>query len=149
MELFNKRSQSWIPLPHTAIGPLRTQLLPMSEQATRRAGLREHVTASLAGQLTGHTTIDTARIENAVEEQALAVGRANISRTISDLVRYAGYAIKHINRGGRRHAVYLVAPLVLSALGKSVTVADTRLSQQSSKEICLWLEHESMIRATS
>ena len=51
------------------------------------------------------------------------IGRANISRAISDLVRaglvtrhYAGYATNHQNRGGRRHAVYVVRPNVLRLL---------------------------------
>ena len=104
---------------------LCTQLFPMSEQTLRRAGLRERVIASLQGQLTGDAAADAARIDLAVEEQALAVGRANISRAISDLVRsgfvtrhYAGYATNHENRGGGRHAVYVVPPGVLSSLGK-------------------------------
>jgi predicted transcriptional regulator len=78
-------------------------------------------------QLSGDAATDAARIDLAVEEQALAVGRANISRAISDLVRsgfvtrhYAGYATNHENRGGGRHAVYVVPPAVLRALGKTL-----------------------------
>ncbi|MBP8897259.1 MAG: hypothetical protein KBG32_02170 [Sulfuritalea sp.] len=104
---------------------LCTQLLPMSEQSVRRAGLRARVTISLQHQLTGDPDADTARVDHAVEEQVLAVGRANVSRAISDLVRaglvtrhYAGYATNHENRGGGRHAVYVVRPVVLRALGK-------------------------------
>ena len=103
------------------------QLLPISEQSVRRAGLRARVTASLRDQLTGDPETDAARVDHAVEEQVLAVGRANVSRAISDLVRaglvtrhYAGYATNHENRGGGRHAVYVVPPAVLSALGKIV-----------------------------
>ena len=108
---------------------LCTQLFPMSEQVARRAGLRARVIASLQSQLTGDAGADAARIELAVEEQALAVGRANISRAISDLVRtgfvtrhYAGYATNHANRGGGRHAVYVVPPGGLRALGKSAAM---------------------------
>ena len=81
---------------------LCTQLLPMSEQSVRRAGLRARVAVSLQHQLTGDPDADTARVDHAVEEQVLAVGRANVSRAISDLVRaglvtrhYAGYATNH------------------------------------------------------
>ncbi|MGE3692390.1 MAG: hypothetical protein AB7F98_13525 [Novosphingobium sp.] len=102
---------------------LCTQLLPMSEQNGRRAALRARVSASLKDELTGDESRDAARIDQAVEEQVLAVGRANVSRAISDLARaglvtrhYAGYATNHRNRGGGRHAVYVVNPAVLKLL---------------------------------
>ena len=102
---------------------LCTQLLPLSEQNGRRAALRARVAASLENELTGDEAGDAARIDLAVEEQVLAVGRANVSRAISDLVRgglvtrhYAGYATNHRNRGGGRHAVYVVNPGVLKLL---------------------------------
>ena len=104
---------------------LCSQLLPMSAQPARRAALRARVAAGLKDELTGNTGIDAARVEAAVEEQVQAVGRANVSRAISDLVRaglmtrhYAGYATNHKNRGGGRHAVYVVKPGVLSLLRK-------------------------------
>jgi hypothetical protein len=102
---------------------LCTQLLPLSEQQRRRAALRVRVTNSIKDELTGEEARDSARIDQAVEEQVLAVGRANVSRAISDLVRanlvtrhYAGYATNHCNRGGGRHAVYVVRPEVLRLL---------------------------------
>ena len=114
---------------------LCTQLLPMSEQSVRRAGLRARVTISLQHQLTGDPDADTARVDHAVEEQVLAVGRANVSRAISDLVRaglvtrhYAGYATNHENLGGGRHAVYVVPPGVLRALGKTVATQSVAAS---------------------
>lgn len=113
---------------------LCTQLLPLSEQAARRGALRARVTASLADRLTGDPAADAARINHAVEEQVLDVGRANVSRSISDLVRaglvtrhYAGYATNHENRGGGRHAVYVVEPGVLRLLGKSAPVQGTSI----------------------
>lgn len=106
---------------------LCTQLLPMSEQCVRRAGLRARVTTSLLDRLTGDLEVDAAHIDHAVEEQVLAIGRANVSRAISDLARaglvtrhYAGYATNHENSGGGRHAVYVVPPSVIGALGKTV-----------------------------
>ncbi len=104
---------------------LSMQLMPMSEQNRRRAALRARVTAALKGELTGDAVRDALRIDAAVEEQVQAVGRANVSRAISDLVRaglmtrhYAGYATNHKNRGGGRHAVYVVKPSVLTLLHK-------------------------------
>lgn len=102
---------------------LCSQLLPMSQQPARRAALRARVAAGLKDELTGKPEIDALRIEAAVEEQVQAVGRANVSRAISDLVRaglmtrhYAGYATNHKNRGGGRHAVYVIKPAVLALL---------------------------------
>ena len=102
---------------------LCTQLLPLSEQQGRRAALRARVAASLGRELSGDEARDAAQIDQAVEEQVLAVGRANVSRAISDLARaglvtrhYAGYATNHRNRGGGRHAVYVVNPAVLKLL---------------------------------
>ena len=119
---------------------LCTQLLPLSEQSVRRAGLRARITASLQDQLTGNSEADAARVDHAVEEQVLAVGRANVSRAISDLVRaklvtrhYAGYATNHENRGGGRHAVYVVLPGVLAALGKTVVTKEATLSAKRSQ----------------
>lgn len=109
---------------------LCTQLMPMSERDGRRSALRARVIEGLADRLTGDPAHDQPLIDDAVGEQALAVGRTNVSRAISDLVRaglvrrhYAGYATNHENRGGGRHAVYVVEPDILAALGKSVASA--------------------------
>ena len=106
---------------------LCTQLLPMSERNARRAALRARVIASLTDRLTGDACRDEMIIADAVDEHVLAVGRANVSRAISDLVKtgllrrhYAGYATNHANRGGGRQAVYVIEPAALTALGKSV-----------------------------
>lgn len=114
---------------------LCTQLLPMSAQPTRRAALRARVAASLRSRLTGNREIDEAAIDAAVEDQVLAVGRANISRATSDLVRaglvtrhYAGYATNHNNRGGGRHAVYVVKPAVLRLLRRPASGYGNRQS---------------------
>ena len=102
---------------------LCTQLMPLSERDGRRKALRERVSRNLAGQLSGDPKRDEAMIAAAVEEQVLTVGRANVSRAISDLVKaglvrrhYAGYATAHANRGGGRHAVYTVESQALAAL---------------------------------
>jgi predicted transcriptional regulator len=79
---------------------------------------------------------DEAVIAEAVEEQVLAAGRSNISRAISDLVKagflsrhYAGYATSHANRGGGRHAVYVVEPQILAALGRPIAPIPQRPSR--------------------
>ena len=120
---------------------LCTQRLPMSEQSVRRAALRARVTASLQDQLTGNPEVDAPRVDHAVEEQVLAVGRANVSRAISDLVHaglvtrhYAGYATNHENRGGGRHAVYVVPPGVLRALGKAVAAQSVAASSSVRRQ---------------
>jgi hypothetical protein len=114
--------------PHGPMGLrdwLCAQLRPISEHNHRRAALRARVVGTLAGQLTGDPQRDEPTIEAAVEEQALTVARANLSRAITDLVKagllqrhYVGYATDHANRGGGRHAVYVVKPATLVALGK-------------------------------
>lgn len=102
------------------------QLLPLSERDGRRSALRSRVVDSLKGELSGDAEQDQSLIEAAVEEQVLSVGRTNVSRAISDLVKagflsrhYAGYATNHANRGGGRHAVYVVQPQILSALRRT------------------------------
>ena len=68
-------------------------------------------------------------VEAALSEEARAVGKANVSRAVSDLVRaglvrryYAGRITDHVNRGGRRMAVYRVAPPVLNAIRSRPTL---------------------------
>lgn len=104
---------------------LCVQLMSLSERDGRRAALRERVASSVQHRLNGEPGYDEAIIDEAVEEQVLTVGRANVSRAISDLVKagflsrhYAGYATNHANRGGRRHAVYVVDRSILAAFGK-------------------------------
>jgi len=102
------------------------QLMPLSEQIGRRAGLRARVKTSLADRLSGDEKVDARLIEQAVDVQVHAVGRANISRAISDLVRaglmnrhYVGYATNHKNPGGGRNAVYVVPHKVMQVLPKA------------------------------
>ena len=124
------RAGPFVQTCHGAVGLrdwLCTQLMPMSERNVRRAALRERVIAGLSPKLNDDPQHDEPIIAAAVEEHVLAVGRANVSRAISDLVRagllrhYAGYATNHINRGGGRHAVYQIEPAALAALGKKLS----------------------------
>jgi hypothetical protein len=102
-------------------------LMPLSNRDGRREAMRERVTTQLAAQLTGDPKQDQAMIEQELGEQARNVGRQNVSRAISDLVKaglvtrhYAGYATNHVNRGAGRHAVYILSPLALAALVKTM-----------------------------
>ncbi|MBK8631905.1 MAG: hypothetical protein IPN84_17515 [Sphingomonadales bacterium] len=111
---------------------LVTQLQPMSARDGRRAALRARVVANVADKLTGIEAEDAAMIEAEIADQVLEVGRQNVSRAMSDLVKaglvsrhYAGYATNHANRGAKRHAVYVVKPVVMAALGRRM-VAPTR-----------------------
>ena len=115
---------------------LCAQLLPLSERDDRRLALRARVVKTLGARLTGNLEADEAVIAEAVEEQVLAAGRSNISRAISDLVKagflsrhYAGYATSHANRGGGRHAVYVVEPQILAALGRPIAPIPHRPSR--------------------
>jgi hypothetical protein len=54
-------------------------------------------------------------IEDEVRARVRASGKSNLSRAVSELVGagllrryYKGYAIDHENRGGQRHAVYVL-----------------------------------------
>ncbi len=123
------RAGPWIPAKGEEEGArialrdwLARQLAPLAANDRRRAALRAKVAARIATQ-------DPATIEAAVAEEALAIGRANVSRAVSDLVRaglvrrhYAGRITDHVNRGGRRMAVYAVEPPVLNAIRSRPTL---------------------------
>ena len=101
---------------------LARQLAPLAANDRRRAALRAKVAARIAPQ-------DAAVIDAALAEETLAIGRANVSRAVSDLVRaglvrrhYAGNITDHVNRGGRRMAVYAVEPPVLNAIRSRPTL---------------------------
>lgn len=90
----------------------------------RREALRRKVEERFGTRAT-----DEALVRAAVEEEALATGKANVSRAVSDLVKagfvrryYAGRVRGHQNRGGGRHAIYVVAPQVLNAIRSRPTL---------------------------
>ncbi|GGD81016.1 hypothetical protein [Croceicoccus mobilis] len=100
------------------------QLVPLAAHDRRRATLRRKVEDRL-----GARASDEALVIAALEEEALAVGKANVSRAVSDLVKagfvrrhYAGRVKGHRNRGGGRHAVYIVSPQVLNAIRSRPTL---------------------------
>jgi hypothetical protein len=109
--------------------------MPLSSRDGRREAMRERVRASIADRLSGDEEADQALLDQELESQARNVGRQNVSRAISDLVKaglvtrhYAGYATNHINRGAGRHAVYVLSPIALRALGKPAVTTESKPS---------------------
>ena len=122
------RAGPWVAGPDGVRQPLREwvagQLVPLAARDHRRAAMRQKVEQRL-----GPRACDTALVDAALEEEALTVGKANVSRAVSDLVKagfvrrhYAGRVKDHCNRGGGRHAVYIVAPQVLNAIRSRPTL---------------------------
>jgi hypothetical protein len=118
----------WVAAPDGGVQPLREwvagQLVPLAARDRRRAALRRKVEERL-----GPRAADEALVIAALEEEALEAGKANVSRAVSDLVKagfvrrhYAGRIKGHRNRGGGRHAVYIVAPQVLNAIRSRPTL---------------------------
>ena len=110
------------PVPVPIRDWLCEQLMPLSSRDDRRRRLRDSVAAALV-ERKGVGQVDDALVEAAVHERALAVGKTNVSRAVTELVRagllrrhYAGWCKDHRNRGGGRHAVYTVDAEALSAL---------------------------------
>lgn len=108
---------------------LAGELMPLSGRDRRRDALRARIAAELQPRLSGDAERDAATIDAAVEEEALAVGKANVSRAVTDLVRagmvrrhYAGRITDHPNRGGKRLAVYAVDAEVMAAIRTRATL---------------------------
>jgi hypothetical protein len=100
-------------------------LVPMGQRNPRRIRLAESIREELEREHRLPPDGAEARrlIEDEVRERMRSSGKTNVSRAVSDLVRagllrrhYQGYAVDHHNRGGQRHAVYIVAPRAMNAL---------------------------------
>lgn len=101
---------------------LARQLVPLAGRDHRRASLRARIAARIGSS-------DPAEIDAALAQEALTIGKANVSRAVSDLVRaglvrrhYAGRVTDHCNRGGRRLAVYQIEPPILNAIRSRPTL---------------------------
>lgn len=106
---------------------LAARLAGLAKHDRRRQALRERIAneVAAAGGTSSQPDLFTrqARIDEEVEALVRAEAARNVSRCITDLERaglcsryYAGRTVDHRNRGGRRHAVYVVSPEVLAAL---------------------------------
>lgn len=92
-------------------------LSPMGGRDPRRLALTQKVAAELARQrlLPPDPEAATHMIGEEVRKRVRASGKTNLSRAVSELVSagllkryYKGYAVDHENRGGQRHAVYVL-----------------------------------------
>jgi hypothetical protein len=92
-------------------------LAPMGARDPRRVALTERVRSDLIleERMPADPVAAAAAIEEEVRLRVRASGKTNLSRAVSELVGagllrryYKGYAIDHENRGGQRHAVYVL-----------------------------------------
>ena len=92
-------------------------LAPMGGRDPRRLALADRVAAELARQKA--LPADAQAAADAIKQEMLrrvrASGKTNLSRAVSELVKagllrryYKGFAVDHTNRGGQRHAVYVL-----------------------------------------
>lgn len=102
-------------------------LAPMGGRDPRRIALAERVRSDLILEDRMPTCPDaaSAAIEEEVRLRVRASGKTNLSRAVSELVGagllrryYKGYAVDHQNRGGQRHAVYILTGLARCLLAQ-------------------------------
>ncbi|MFM2371899.1 MAG: hypothetical protein RIS85_1621 [Pseudomonadota bacterium] len=106
-------------------------LAPMGGRDPRRAALAERVRddLTLEGKLPSDPRAAAQAVETELRERVRASGKTNLSRAVSELVGagllrryYAGYAVDHANRGGQRHAVYVLQGLARCLLPRNRAV---------------------------
>ena len=102
---------------------LSDNLAPLAHDERRRADLRRRLMAEMKNELPEDPEQAERLVEAAIRERIRAIGKTNVSHAVSDLVRaglvkrhYEGWVRNHVNRGGQRHAVYVVDGDVLAAL---------------------------------
>ncbi len=95
-------------------------LAPMGGRDPRRIALAERVKSDLIleERMPTDPAAAAALVEEEVRERVRASGKTNLSRAVSELVAagllrryYKGFAVDHENRGGQRHAVYVLQGL--------------------------------------
>ena len=91
---------------------------PLADRDRRRRAMTERAQRELTakGAWPQDPELASARLAEEVRARALASGKANVSRTVSELVRagllkrhYQGYRVDHENRGAQRQSVYTLA----------------------------------------
>jgi hypothetical protein len=91
---------------------------PLADRDGRRRGVAERAARDLAakGALPQDPARASALLAEEVRARVLASGKANVSRTVSELVRagllkrhYQGYRVDHHNRGAQRQSVYILS----------------------------------------
>lgn len=107
-------------------------LAPMGGRDPRRLALTQKIAADLARQRLLPPDPEAAArvIGDEVRKRVRASGKTNLSRAVSELVEagllrryYKGYAIDHENRGGQRHAVYVLCGQSRCLLGHHAAAA--------------------------
>jgi len=92
-------------------------LMPMGSRDPRRRALAARVESDLMAEkrLPSNPDQALALVDQEVRERVRTSGKTNLSRAVSELVKaglleryYKGYAVDHVNRGGQRHAVYVL-----------------------------------------
>lgn len=92
-------------------------LMPMGARDPRRLALTARVKSDLVDEKRLPSDPDEANalIDQEVRQRVRASGKTNLSRAVSELVKagllrryYKGFVVDHINRGGQRHAVYVL-----------------------------------------
>lgn len=108
---------------------LSDSLAPMGARDPRRSALIKRVRSDLErkGQLPRDSREAAAVIEQEVHDRVRASGKSNLSRAVSELVNagllqryYKGFAVDHINRGGQRHAVYVLQGMARCLLASRI-----------------------------
>lgn len=110
-------------------------LAPMGGRDPRRIALAERVKSDLIleDRMPTDPAEAAALVEDEVRQRVRASGKTNLSRAVSELVGagllrryYKGYAIDHENRGGQRHAVYVLQGMARCLLPQSRPVPASR-----------------------
>lgn len=100
-------------------------LAPMGGRDPRRIALAERVKSDLIleDRMPADPAQAAALVEQEVRDRVRASGKTNLSRAVSELVAagllrryYKGFAVDHANRGGQRHAVYVLQGLARGLL---------------------------------
>lgn len=96
---------------------LSESLMPMGARDPRRLAITAKVRSDLIRKkhLPCNETEAAELIEREVRQRVRASGKTNLSRAVSELVKagllrryYKGFLVDHENRGGQRHAVYIL-----------------------------------------
>jgi hypothetical protein len=107
-------------------------LAPLGARDARRVAMVQRVQCELPeqGALPADRKGAAAIIEDEIRKRIRVSGKTNLSRAVSELVKaglldryYKGFAVDHENRGGQRHAVYILQGLARCLLAARMPAA--------------------------
>lgn len=119
-------------------------LAPMGGRDPRRAALAERVKSDLVleDRMPTDPAAAAALVEEEVRDRVRASGKTNLSRAVSELVGagllkryYKGFAVDHENRGGQRHAVYVLQGIARCLLSHRMVVPPPPRKQPRQGEL--------------